>query len=193
MIYGSWNISCNRHILLSFWAISCHFSTLTTHKIKILKLKKIPGDIIILQICITHDNYMIYGSWDMVRHRQNFLSFWTVFCPFTPLWTQKIKILKKLKKHLKILPFTNVHHKWQPYDVRFLWYEAWWTEFFIILVRFLPFYPPNNPKIQNFEKLKKTPRDIILLHMCTINNNHNLSCHDGPGYIFVIFSENVPM
>ena len=27
--------------------------------------------------------------------RQNILSFWTVFCPFTPLWTQKIKILKK--------------------------------------------------------------------------------------------------
>ena len=25
--------------------------------------------------------------------------------------------------------------------------------FFVILDRFLPFYPPNNPKNQNFEKL----------------------------------------
>ena len=33
---------------------------------------------------------------------------------------------------------------------------------------FLPFYPPNSPKNQNFEKMKKTPGDIIL-HMCTKN------------------------
>ena len=38
--------------------------------------------------------------------------------------------------------------------------------------QFLPFYPPNNPKNQNFEKMKKIPGDIIILHMCTINDNH---------------------
>ena len=32
--------------------------------------------------------------------------------------------------------------------------------------------PPNNPKNQNFQKLKKHPRDIIILHKCTINDNH---------------------
>ena len=31
---------------------------------------------------------------------------------------------------------------------------------------------PNNSKNQNFEKMKKTPGDIIILHKCTINNNH---------------------
>ena len=36
---------------------------------------------------------------------------------------------------------------------------------------FLPFYLPNNPKNQNFGKLKKTLGDIIILQMCTINNN----------------------
>ena len=46
------------------------------------------------------------------------------------------------------------------------------TEFFVILDHFLPFYPPNNPKNQNFEKMKKTPGDIIILHKCTINDNH---------------------
>ena len=34
---------------------------------------------------------------------------------------------------------------------------------------FLPFDPPNNPKNQNFEKMKQTPGDIIILHMSTIN------------------------
>ena len=36
---------------------------------------------------------------------------------------------------------------------------------------FLPFYPPNNPKNHNFEKLKKAPWYIITLHICTINDN----------------------
>ena len=37
---------------------------------------------------------------------------------------------------------------------------------------FLSFYPPNNLKNQNFEKMKKIPRDIIILHTCTINDNY---------------------
>ena len=37
----------------------------------------------------------------------------------------------------------------------------------------MPFYYPNNPENQNFEKMRKTPADIIL-HMYTINNNHML-------------------
>ena len=32
--------------------------------------------------------------------------------------------------------------------------------------------PPNNPKNQNFGKMKKLPGDIITLHMCTINDNY---------------------
>ena len=34
---------------------------------------------------------------------------------------------------------------------------------------FLPFYPPNNPKNQNFQKMKTTPRDIIILQVSTKN------------------------
>ena len=44
--------------------------------------------------------------------------------------------------------------------------------FFVILNCFLPFYPPNNTKNQNFEKMKKPPGDIIILHRCNINDNH---------------------
>ena len=161
MLYGSWIIRCDRQKFLPFWAIFCPFSPLTTQKIKILKLKKTTGDIIILHICTIIDNHMVYGSWDMEHKRffvildcffpfylpmdpenqnlkkkwktcqdiiilqmctendshmmygfwdmecngQNFLSFWTIFCPFTSLTTQKIKILKKWKKCLEILSF----------------------------------------------------------------------------------------
>ena len=105
MIHGSWNIRSNRQKFSTFWVIFCPFSPLTTWKLNILTLKKTPGDIIILHICTINDNHMMYGFWDMEHGRQNFLSFWTVCCPFTPLWAQKIKILKKWKKHLKILTF----------------------------------------------------------------------------------------
>ena len=43
---------------------------------------------------------------------------------------------------------------------------------FVILNYLLLFYPPSNPKIQNFEKMKKTFGYIIILQMFTINGNH---------------------
>ena len=45
-------------------------------------------------------------------------------------------------------------------------------EFFVILGRILPFYPSNNTKNQNFEKLKKMSGDNIILHKCA--KNHDL-------------------
>ena len=62
-------------------------------------------------------------------------------------------------------------HKWQPYDVLLLRYGVSSTGFFVILDHFLHFYPPKNPKNQNFDKMKETTGDIIVLHMCTINDN----------------------
>ena len=52
-----------------------------------------------------NDSHMMYGSSDMECYRQNFLSFWTVRCSFTPITTQKKKILKKWKNCLEILSF----------------------------------------------------------------------------------------
>ena len=90
---------------LSFWTIFCTFipSPNNPKNQNFEKMRKLPGDIITLHMCTINDNYMC-GSWDMEHDGQN-LSFWTVFCPFTPLTTQKIKILKKWKKNLEILPF----------------------------------------------------------------------------------------
>ena len=115
--------------------------------------KKQPGDIIILHMCTINDNHMMYGSWVIQHDRHIFLSFWTVFFLFTPLTTKKSKILKKWKKHLEILSFYKVYHKWQSYDVWFMRYGAWWIEFFVILDWFLHFYPCKNPQNQNLKSL----------------------------------------
>ena len=64
-----------------------------------------------------------------------------------------------------------MYQKWQLYNVWFLRYWAQQTEFFVILDHFLSFYPPNL-KNQNSEKIKKTHGYIIVLHKCTINDNH---------------------
>ena len=100
----------------------------------------------------------------------NFLLFWTVFCIFTPLWTQKIKIKKKKKeKNTWRYHFTNVYHKWQSYDIWFLKYKVRQREIFNILGHFLPFQPLTTSKIKILT-LKKTPGDIIF-HICAINDN----------------------
>ena len=71
MMYGSWDMVCDRcNCYFSFWAIFCPFTPLTTQKIKILKVKKTSGDIIILHIWIKNYEQMMYGSWDMVRDRR---------------------------------------------------------------------------------------------------------------------------
>ena len=67
------------------------------------KRKKLPGDVILLHVC---HKWWSYDVW-FLRYgaRQIFLSFWTIFCPFTLLRTRKIKPLKKWKKHVEILTF----------------------------------------------------------------------------------------
>ena len=45
------------------------------------------------------------------------------------------------------------------------------TEFFI-KGHFLPFDPPNNLKNQNFEKMIKTPGDIIISHLYNTHDDH---------------------
>ena len=82
MMYASWNMECNRHSFLSFWAIFCPFTLLKTPKIEIWKIyKKTPGHIILLHMCSINED-MIYGSWDIKCNGQS-------FCnpgPFFALW-----------------------------------------------------------------------------------------------------------
>ena len=57
MMYGFRDMNCDRHNFLSFWTIFSLFTPLTTEK----EMKKTPGDIIILHICVINDNHMMYG------------------------------------------------------------------------------------------------------------------------------------
>ena len=41
---------------------------------------------------------------------------------------------------------------------------------------FFALLPPKNSKSQNFEKMKKTPGDITILHECTKHQDHMLYC-----------------
>ena len=59
------------------------------------KMYKTTEDIIILHMCTIHENHTMYGSGDMEYNRQNFFSLWTIFCRFTTLTNQKIKMLEK--------------------------------------------------------------------------------------------------
>ena len=108
----------------------------------------------ILHISAINGNHMMYGSWDIEHDRQNFLSLWTIFCPFTSLTTRKIKILKNEKNTWRYYHFTPVtindnHVMYGSWDMKLT------DRFFCYLDHFLPLYLPNNPKNQNFEKLKK--------------------------------------
>ena len=65
-------------------------------------MKKFTWDIIILQMCTKNHNHMMYGSWDMECDRQNFLSLWTISCPFsTPPMDPENQNFEKLKRALE--------------------------------------------------------------------------------------------
>ena len=107
---------------------------------------------------------MMYGSWDMERNRQDFLSFWTDFCPFTPYGPRKSKFLKHQKKTGRYYHFTNVYHKRQSYDVLFLRYGLQRTESFAFFA-FLPPPPPlTTRKINIFKEWKKVLK--ISFYIC---------------------------
>ena len=98
-----------------------------------------------------------------------------IFCHFGHFFAllslygpRKSKFWKNKQHTWRYYRFTNAHHKWQSYDVWILRCEMQQTEFLVILDQFLHFYPKN----QNFKKLKKMSGDIIILHLCTVNDNH---------------------
>ena len=60
---------------------------------------------------------------------------------------------------------------WSTTDRFFLHFGPFFALLHRLLLPPLPLQP-RNPENQNFEKMKKTPGDIIILHKCTVNDNH---------------------
>ena len=136
------------------------------------KMTKASAEVIILHMCTKNHDHIMYASWDMEcdRHNCHFEPFFPFFAPLMP----KIKIWKKRKK--KTYGDIIILHKCTINDNHMM-YGSWDMEcdrhnFFSFWTIFCPFTPPKNLENHNFEKTKKTPGDIIILHMCTINENH---------------------
>ena len=101
-----------------------------------------------------------YSISKMVHDRCNYLSFWAIFCPYTPLTAQKRKIYKKWNKHLEISSFYTSVQK-----IMIRWYtvpEIWCVA------------DLKAKKNQNFDKMKKMPGDIIILDTCTKNYDQKM-------------------
>ena len=139
---------------------------------------------------------MIIDVWFLRYWAQQteFLSFWAMFCPFTPLTIWKIKILTKWKKSLEISFYTSVP------KIMIIFYtvpEIWCVAGVIFIFHFELFFvlyppplpPPSYPcltaqKIKKFLKNIKIPEDIIILHMFSKNCGHMMygswdMVHDG--------------
>ena len=109
-------------------------------------------DTILLHKCTINEDHMMHDFWNKKHDRQKFLSFWVIFCPFTPLTTQKIKILKNWRKHLATLSFPTR----APYMTT-IWYivpEIWSAT-----------DPLMNQKIKIFSKCK-THLYILWFYKC---------------------------
>ena len=88
--------------------------------------------------------------------------FWAFFffLPFYPTNNPENYNLEKIYKipgDIILLQMCTI----RSYDLWFLRYKTWWTEFFVNLQLFLPFDPPNN--------LKRSG-DNIILHLFTTND-----------------------
>ena len=132
----------------------------------------------------------MYGSWDTEWDRQTgFFLILGHFLPIHPLLIPKIKILNKINKtpediiilHMGTINAQSyVHHghiwlgtnqMFDSWDIEgnrqnFLWFWAIFCHFTSL--------PPQltTREIKTLKKWKKKPGDIIILHMCTINDSH---------------------
>ena len=99
------------------------------------------------------------------------------FLPFYPWQPKKWKSQKNEKNVWRYHHFTQLYQKLWLGAILFLRYGAWpMLLLFFILGYFLPFYPSNSPKNENFKKMKKMPGDIIILHTCTKSYDYRLYC-----------------
>ena len=181
MLYCSWDMACDR---CNHFFILGHFrrpfTPLTAQKNQdFTKMKKNPGDIIILHKWTKNHDHMLYCSWDMAHDICNcYFSFWDNFCSFTPQQPQKWKVQTNEEKLLEISSFYNGAPK-----IMIICYTV--TEIcrvtdvivcFPFQTIFCPFTLLTAQKIKISSNVKKRPKNIIILHNFTKNHDHMLYC-----------------
>ena len=182
-MYGSWDMKCNRHNFLSSCTIFCPFTPLTAWKMKISKMKKKPGDII-LHKCTKNPDHRLYCSWDKTCDGCNcyfhFGLYFSLLLPL-PLTAQKMKISKQRKKtsgdHQKVrryYHFTQLYQKSWSHAI-FTVPEIWHLSDVIAIFHFGLFFallPPKEIKIsKNWKQIleissfyKSVPKIMILCY-----------------------------
>ena len=127
-----------------------------------------PWDII-LHLCTRNDDHMVYGSWDIKPKQTELFVILGYFFPIYPPNNPENQNFEKMEKNpgvIIILHMSTINENHMKYDSR----DKECDRFFSHLDNFLPFYrssllpaPLNNPENQNFENMKKSPGDFIIL------------------------------
>ena len=110
LIYSSWDTEHDRLKLVILGHFLHFYSPKNQENQNFEKMKKLLH-IIILAMWTTNHSYMIFGSWDTEWDRQDFLSFWAIFCLFTFLMLPKNKILKNEKNSWRYQYFIHLYLK----------------------------------------------------------------------------------
>ena len=149
-------------------AIFCTFSPLTTWKIKILKLKKIPGHII-LHICTINDNHDIcflrYGTWStkLFVILDHFLHF---YCPNNPK-NQKFGRMRKPSQDIITLnkcTINNNHIMYGSWDMDPVM-GRFFCHFGLFFALLSPPYPHNPTKKKLWKNEKTSWRYFHFTHV----------------------------
>ena len=118
---------------------------------------------------------IIWGALPKIWSETNFFchfgSFFTLYHP-CPLTIQKTKILKKWNNHLEMSSFETCATK---NTIKWSMLTKIWNVTDIIFCHLRPFFallPHCWPRKFKFGKMYKTTGEIILLQICTINQDH---------------------
>ena len=136
MIHASWDMECDRYNFLSFWAIFCPFTLLTTQKNKTFKKmkKKKKGMDISFYTYVPKMKII----WCIVPEKssptdKSFCHFRKLFSPFYPPNNSKNQTFEKMNKaYLEMSSFAKVYQKSQSYDTCFVRCGVWQTCFIIL-------------------------------------------------------------
>ena len=116
--------------------------------------------------------------WKTVKKKKKFWRYHFTLAPqMTIIWCMVPKILRATDRifcHFGLIfaLFSLLQHQ-QPETSKFC-QKMTKKSLFCHFGLFFALIPPNNQENQIFEKMKKMPWDIIILHMCTINENYKM-------------------
>ena len=162
-------IRCNCYF--SFSAIFRTLTPFTAQKMKISQKWKKPLEVSTFTTSVPKTIiicFIVPEIWHLTEVIVSF-HFGLFLAILPPLTAQKMKISKQWKKppgYIIILHKCTKNHDhmlycfWDIVCDGCICYFSFWAIF-------LPFYPSNSPKNENFKTMEEAPGDIIILHICT--------------------------